>query len=58
MEHIITVQLRSRKKIIGFIDLMVSPYHKLNSHEIKLLDKIGMHLGIALENLLFYEKKT
>ena len=58
MEHIITVQLRSRKKIIGFIDLMVSPYHKLNNHEIKLLDKIGMHLGIALENLEFYEKKT
>lgn len=58
MEHIITVQLRSRKKIIGFIDLMVSPYRKLNNDEIKLLDKIGMHLGVALENLVFYEKKN
>jgi len=57
MEHIITVQLRSRKKIIGFIDLMVPPYRKLNNDEIKLLDKIGMHLGVALGNLEFHKEK-
>lgn len=56
MANIITMQLRSREKIIGFIDLMVSPYRNITNNEISLLEKVGLHLGVVLENLLIFEK--
>ncbi|MFZ3384971.1 MAG: hypothetical protein WA144_13705 [Candidatus Methanoperedens sp.] len=39
MEHIVTLQLKARKKIIRFIDQMVPPYRQLNNDEMRLCDK-------------------
>ncbi|MCK5660621.1 MAG: response regulator, partial [Methanosarcinales archaeon] len=53
--HIVTLQLQSRGAVIGFIDLMVSPYREISTDEQSLLHSIGMQLGVSLENLLIYE---
>ena len=53
--HIVTLQLQSRGKIIGFIDLMLPPDKKVSTDEKSLLHAIGMQLGVSLENLLMYE---
>ncbi len=53
--RIVTLQLRSGEKVIGLIDMMVSPYKEIDSDDISLLEKIGMQVGVALENFLIYE---
>ncbi|MCL7412996.1 MAG: ATP-binding protein [ANME-2 cluster archaeon] len=53
--RIITLQLRSTGKVIGLIDMMVSPYREMDSDEVSLLEKMGVQVGMALENLLIYE---
>lgn len=53
--QIVMVHLQSKAKIIGFIDLMVSPDKELGNNENSMLRSIGMHIGISLENLLIYE---
>ncbi len=39
MEYIVNLQLKARKKIIGFIDLMVPPYRQLNHDKMRLYNK-------------------
>jgi len=53
--RIVTLQLRSGGKVIGLIDMMVSPYKEIDSDDISLLEKIGLQVGVALDNFLVYE---
>ncbi|MCD4844614.1 MAG: response regulator [Methanosarcinales archaeon] len=55
VEQIFTVQLRSKGKVIGFADLMVSPYMEIHEEDMNLVESIGNLCGFALENLLMHE---
>ncbi|MEZ5445022.1 MAG: histidine kinase [Gammaproteobacteria bacterium] len=48
---ITAVPIRSKKHVIGVLNLFFRERRTLSQHEIKLLEAIGQHLGVAIENL-------
>lgn len=49
-ESVSAIPIRSKKQILGIFNLFFHEPHVFNSHEILLLETIGQHLGIAVEN--------
>lgn len=45
------IPIRSKKHVIGVLNLFFREERALSQHEIKLLEAIGQHLGVAIENL-------
>lgn len=45
------IPIRSKNQIIGVLNLFFREKRTLLQHEIKLLEAIGQHLGVAIENL-------
>lgn len=45
------IPIRSKKHVIGVLNLFFREQRTLSQHEIKLLEAIGQHLGVAIENL-------
>lgn len=49
-ESVSAIPIRSKKQILGIFNLFFHEPHVFDSHEILLLETIGQHLGIAVEN--------
>jgi two-component system nitrate/nitrite sensor histidine kinase NarX len=45
------IPIRSKKHVIGVLNLFFRDQRTLTSHEIRLLEAIGQHLGVAIDNL-------
>ncbi len=45
------IPIRSKKHVIGVLNLFFREARSLSGHEIRLLEAIGQHLGVAIENL-------
>ncbi len=45
------IPIRSKNHVIGVLNLFFREQRMLSRHEIKLLEAIGQHLGVAIENL-------
>jgi len=45
------IPIRSKNHVIGVLNLFFREPRTLSRHEIKLLEAIGQHLGVAIENL-------
>lgn len=45
------IPIRSKNQVIGVLNLFFREPRSLSRHEIRLLEAIGQHLGVAIENL-------
>jgi len=48
---IAAIPIRSKKHVIGVLNLFFREQRTLSQHEVRLLEAIGQHLGVAIENL-------
>jgi two-component system nitrate/nitrite sensor histidine kinase NarX len=49
-QSISAIPIRSKKQVLGIFNLFFHEPHVFDSHEILLLETIGQHLGVAVEN--------
>ncbi len=49
-QSVSAIPIRSKKRVLGIFNLFYQEQHVLDSQEIQLLESIGQHLGIAIEN--------
>ncbi|AKB84877.1 cell wall metabolism sensor histidine kinase WalK [Methanococcoides methylutens] len=52
----LTFYLYSHDKVVGFVLLLTSDKDSLNEKNIKVLEHVGKHIGIAIENAQLFEK--
>ncbi|WP_445475930.1 ATP-binding protein [Methanococcoides methylutens] len=52
----LTFYLYSRDKVVGFVLLLISDRESLKEKHIKVLEHVGKHIGIAIENAQLFEK--
>ncbi|KGK98863.1 histidine kinase [Methanococcoides methylutens] len=52
----LTFYLYSRDKVVGFVLLQISDNESINEKNIKVLEHVGKHIGIAIENAQLFEK--
>lgn len=52
----LTFYLYSRDKVVGFVLLLISDKDSLKEKNIKVLEHVGKHIGIAIENAQLFEK--
>lgn len=45
------IPIRSKNHVIGVLNLFFREPRRLTQHEVRLLEAIGQHLGVAIENL-------
>jgi len=55
-ERIVTIPLRARQRIMGFINLLVPLRRTFTSEEIYLLDSVSKQIGVAVEYRLLNKK--
>jgi len=49
IKRIVSIPLRSRNHILGFLNLSVPPFRTFDNNELYLLDSISKQLGVAIE---------
>jgi two-component system nitrate/nitrite sensor histidine kinase NarX len=49
-QSVSAIPIRSKKQVLGIFNLFFHEPHVFDSHEILLLETIGQHLGVAIEN--------
>lgn len=50
IKRLVSVPLRARNQILGFVNLAVSPFRNFERSEIYFLDSFGRQLGLLVEN--------
>lgn len=56
LKHAISFSLRSKDKLLGFLNLIIPANRELAPEEIRLLESIGLQLGVAIENAQLFEE--
>lgn len=56
IRKLLTIQLRSREKLIGFVNLSVPAEHEISEEDIHVLESVGNQIGIAIENVRLFEE--
>ena len=56
ISRVLTIQLRAKEKLLGFCVLLLKPKRKLSIDELRLLESIGLQIGVAIENSKLYEE--
>jgi len=56
IKRMVSVPLRAKNDIVGFVNLSVPPLRKFSLDEMYLLDSIGKQLGIIVENVRLNER--
>ncbi len=49
-QAVVATPIRSKQRILGILNLFFTEPHPLPNAEIRLLESVGQHLGIAIEN--------
>ncbi|NPE27930.1 PAS domain-containing protein [Methanococcoides sp. SA1] len=52
----LTFYLHSRDKVVGFVLLVLPPGYPLSEKNLQVLEHVGKHIGIAIENAQLFEK--
>jgi GAF domain-containing protein len=50
IKRIVSIPLRARNQILGFVNLAVPPFRNFSNHEIYFLDSLSKQLGLLVEN--------
>ena len=56
IRKLLTIQLRSREKVIGFVNMSVPAEHEISEEDIHVLESVGNQVGIAIENVRLFEE--
>ncbi len=54
--YFISVPLKSKDKTLGIMNVACSSEHCFTENDFRLLDPIGYHVGLAIENSVLYEE--
>jgi two-component system nitrate/nitrite sensor histidine kinase NarX len=49
-ESVAAIPIRSKNQVIGILNFFFTSHRNLDGHEIRLLETVGQHLGVAIEN--------
>ncbi|GAB6050424.1 type IV pili methyl-accepting chemotaxis transducer N-terminal domain-containing protein [Hydrogenophilus islandicus] len=55
--HVVAIPMRVKQRVIGLFNLLFDQERRLEPHETRLLETIGHHLAVAIENLLLAERE-
>jgi len=53
-----SVPLKAKGKVLGVMNVTSHDYHRFTPEEVALLEAIGNHIGVAMENAQLYEQVT
>lgn len=54
---VVAIPVRTKNRILGIFNLFFTTSRKLKENEIRLLEAVGRHLGVAIENLQLAERE-
>lgn len=51
----VATPLKSKERVLGVMDVVCSSQSSFTEHDFRLLDSIGYHVGLAIENSMLYQ---
>ncbi len=52
----VATPLKSKERVLGVMDVVCSSQSSFTEHDFRLLDSIGYHVGLAIENSILYQE--